>query len=135
MAIIEDIGMTQEEVLSVLEPAPAGEYEVTLTGFLKTEDGKFVHATKKGGRMVKAKLRIDSADPKANGKTVIHMGVLGTFGFAMLTKVFPIMSGTGITEEEAIGRSCKASVTVEKYTNPETGDTNMSNKIGKLWAI
>jgi hypothetical protein len=63
------------------------------------------------------------------------MGVLGTFGFAMLTKVFPIMSGTGITEEEAIGRSCKASVTVEKYTNPETGDTNMSNKIGKLWAI
>lgn len=135
MAIIEDIGMTQDEVLSVLEPAPAGEYAVSFTGFLKTDAGSFVHATKKGGRMVKAKLRIESADPKANGKTLIHMGVLGTFGFAMLTKVFPIMSGTGITEEEAIGRSCKANVIVDKYTNPETGDTNLSNKITKMWAI
>ena len=134
MSIVEDIGMTQDEVLSVLEPAPAGEYTLSFTGFLKTDEGKFVHATKKGGRMVKAKLRIESADPKANGKTVIHMGVLGTFGFAMLAKVFPVLSGTGITEEEALGRSCKASVIVDKYTNPETGDTNLSNKIGKMWA-
>jgi hypothetical protein len=134
MAII-DVGMTQDEVMEAVNPAPEGDYLLTFEGFLENPEGEVLFTTKKGGKMAKAKFTINSTDPKADGKRLIYNGVVGSFSFANLCKALPIMSGTGIDTEGAISRQIKGHVTIREYENPETGEKTVSNDLSKMSAV
>jgi hypothetical protein len=135
MAIV-DIGMTQEQVLAAIAPAPAGRYRLVFKGFIKDKDGSIKWPTKKGGEMYKAKFEVVSPDPALAGKGIIYNAVRGAFTFATLVKLLPIMTASGIDTEAAIGCEVEADLSIHTYTNPDTGkESEPSNQIDKLLAV
>ncbi len=134
--MLYEVGMTQEQVMAMVKPAPADRYRLIFRGFLINEEApegqKLIWPTKKGGKMVKAKFAISSPDPAQNGKMLIYMGLIGSFSFANLCRVLPIMSGTGIDEDAAIGSEIEADVSVSSYTN-SYGESVEKNDITKMY--
>ena len=134
MAIFE-VGMTQEQAQEAINPAPAGRYRLAYEGLMldkETQDPRWT--TKKGGKMVKGMFRIVSPDPVQHGKSLIYNGVIGSFSFATLTSVLPIMSGTGIDTEAGKGMEIEADLTEETYTKND-GTEGKKNEIKKMYVV
>ena len=135
MALFE-IGMTQEQVMEAINPAPKDRYRLGYEGLMldKENGGDPRWTTKRGGKMVKALLRIISPDPIQHGKSIIYNGVIGSFSFANLTAVLPLMSGTGIDPEAGKGMEIEADVDVDTYTKND-GTEGKRNNIVKMYSI
>ena len=58
--------------------------------------------------------------------------MVGAFSFANLFKVLPIMSGTGIDEEAALGNKIEADSVVNTYTQQD-GETGKRKDITKMY--
>jgi len=127
------IGMTQEQVIAALEPIIPDHYRIRFEGFLKGLDGSIFFSTQAGGKMVKARFSVVSNGTE-HGKSLVYLGVIGQFSFANLAKALPIMTGSGIDDEAAIGTECEADVTLEEYTDRD-GNEAKGNKIKKLKGV
>lgn len=134
-----NIGMTQEQLMDKVKPAPAEKYRLVLKGFMENPNANpsedvHIFTTKAGGKMIKAIFTIvGSPDPAQNGKPIIYMATLGAFSLVNLAKVLPIIVGTDIDTESAVGMEIFADVEIRKYTNPETGETVEGNNIKKMY--
>ncbi len=135
MAIF-DIGMTQEQVMEASKPAPANRYKMVFKGFLPNEEAeegaKIFWPTKSGAKQVKAMFTILSPDPVQNGKGIIYSCTIGSAFFSRLCGVLPLMSGTGIDEEAALGMEIEADVVVNTYTRRD-GEPGERNDITKMY--
>jgi len=126
------IGMTSEEVLSMLKPVPPGRYKVVFSGFLKDKDNNILVPTKDGeGTKVTARLKITGeSNPAVNNRSLLYNCTLGTIFFARLVNAFPlVMDGADIDDEAAIGSEAYADVSIR--VNPNTGEdqNNIDNLV------
>ncbi len=138
MAII-DLGISQEQVMAALKPAPANRYRLTFEGFLRNPEGqdereRYYFPTRAGGKMVKARFRVMDSNPAAHGKTIIYSATVGSFSFAILCKVLPVMTRMGLDTEKAIGRTIEADVTIREY-DTNNGEKGKANEIVKMFAV
>ncbi len=132
---VYDIGMTMEQAIQAAEPVKPNHYRMRFDGFLKNSqgDGSIFFPTSTGGKQVKARLTVISNDSE-NGKGLVYSCSIGTVFFSMLAKALPIITGTGIDDEAAIGMEVEADVTLEPYVD-KNGEDQVSNKIKKLKAV
>ncbi len=130
---IFDVGMTQEQVIAALEPVIPDHYRLRFEGFMKGLDGSIFFPTSTGGKQVKARFRVVSNNSE-NGKGLVYSCSIGTAFFAILAKALPIMTGSGIDDEAAIGQEVEADVTLEEYTD-KNGEEQKGNKIKKLKGV
>lgn len=124
-----DPEMNEEEMESLLNPAPKGNYLLKLWGFRTDEDGNPVFVSEKGGKYVKASFQIAEDGPH-RGKFGDYFAMKQSRNYALLLRAIPGAVKKGVLDTDlAVGMECRGDVDIDEY------EGNLKNVVKKVYPL